>query len=65
MIMEQHIEDPVDILDIVVPRKRVGHVIDLVHDVDASAFVTVEEVRSLRGGYVQSGGRKFPSVVGV
>lgn len=56
-------EQPVDILNIVVPRKQVGHVMDVVHDVDARAFVTVEEVRAHRGGHLHSGGRKFPSVV--
>lgn len=44
---------PVDILNVVARRRQVPEVIDLVHANDADAFVTVEEVRSTRGGFFQ------------
>ncbi|NBC18039.1 MAG: DUF2179 domain-containing protein [Bacteroidetes bacterium] len=53
-------EQSVTILDVVVPRRRVNVVLDLVREHEPDAFVTVEEVRSMRGGYVRPGGRKMP-----
>ena len=44
-------EQPVQILDVVTKRKQVDDVIDIVQSHDASAFVTVEEVRATQGGY--------------
>lgn len=53
-------ETPVEILNVVVQRRDVPEVVRLVHDVDKAAFVSIEEVRSMRGGYVRPGGRKMP-----
>lgn len=53
----------VDILNIVVQRKRVPIVLDIVQEHDPDAFISVEEVRSIEGGYVRPGGRKFPFLV--
>lgn len=50
----------VDLLKIVVPRRRAGTIIDLVRDYDPDAFITVEEVRATQGGYMQLAGRKTP-----
>lgn len=47
-------EHPVHILNIVTERKRVDEVIRIVHASDDHAFVTVEEVRTTRGGYFRS-----------
>ncbi len=55
-------ESAVDILNVVVPRKSVPHVLALINEHDAEAFVSVEEVRSTRGGYIRPGGRKTPYV---
>lgn len=53
-------ESAVEILNVVVPRRRVPHVLALIGDHDPDAFVSVEEVRSTRGGYIRPGGRKMP-----
>lgn len=59
-------EGAVDILDVVVRRRRVDDVLRLVREHDPEAFVTVEEVRSAHNGYhasvpfVRPGGRKMP-----
>lgn len=50
----------VDLLRIVVPRRRAATLIELVRDYDPSAFITVEEVRATQGGYLQMAGRKTP-----
>lgn len=50
----------VRILNLVVPRKRVPEVVRLLQKHDPDAFITVEEIRSTRGGYFQLGGRKTP-----
>lgn len=57
----------VDILNIVVPRRRVREVIQIIQASDPDAFITVEEVRSTLGGQVLAagpiwypGGRKGP-----
>lgn len=44
-------EAPVDILNVVTSRRRVPEVMEVVRDQDADAFVTVEDVRSTRGGF--------------
>ncbi len=44
-------EQPVCILNVVAGRRQVPEVIDLVHAHDPKAFVTVEEVRTTRGGH--------------
>lgn len=60
-------ESEVDILNVVVQRKRVPEVLAIVHDGDPEAFVTVEEVRNMRNGHLppvtgifRPGGRKMP-----
>jgi uncharacterized protein YebE (UPF0316 family) len=53
-------ESDVEILNVVVPRKSVPRVLSLIGDSDPDAFVSVEEVRTTRGGYVRPGGRKMP-----
>lgn len=53
-------EQSVSILDIVVPRRRVPDVLETLGEHEPKAFITVEEVRSVRGGYVRPGGRKLP-----
>ncbi len=54
-------ESAVDILNIIVQRKKVPNVIRLLHEIDPTAFVTVEEVRTTRGGYWHSGGIEEPN----
>lgn len=53
-------EHTVSILNVVVPRKSVPHVLAVLNENDPDAFVSVEEVRSTRGGYLRPGGRKTP-----
>lgn len=50
----------VDLLRIVVPRRRAATLIELIRDYDPSAFITLEEVRATQGGYLQVAGRKTP-----
>lgn len=50
----------VDILNVVTPRRRVPNVIRIIREQDSTAFLSVEEVRSVEGGYVRPGGRKLP-----
>ena len=57
-------ESSVEILNVVVPRKRVAEVMGIVRSFNPKAFVTVEEVRSAHGGHVRPGGRKTPFLVG-
>ena len=57
-------ESAVEILNVVVPRKRVGEVMGIVRSHASKAFVTVEEVRSAHGGHMRPGGRKTPFLVG-
>jgi uncharacterized protein YebE (UPF0316 family) len=45
-------ESDVSILDVVVRRKNVPHVLRIVEQADPAAFVTVEEVRTARNGYM-------------
>lgn len=52
----------VDLLQIVVPRRRVSSVIRFLLKGDAHAFITVEEVRATHGGHLQLAGRKTPMV---
>ncbi len=52
----------VDILDVIVRRRSVPHVIRIIRDEDPAAFLSVEEVRAIQGGYVRPGGRKLPFV---
>lgn len=53
-------EHDVVMLNIVVPRRNVTRVMRIVGDNDPDAFVSVEEVRTTRGGYIRPGGRKMP-----
>lgn len=53
-------ERDVEILNVVVPRRRVPTVLKVIGEYDPDAFVSVEEVRSIRGGYIRPGGRKMP-----
>ena len=57
-------ESAVEILNIVVPRKRVTDVLGIVQSFEPKAFVTVEEIRATHGGYVRPGGRKLPYLMG-
>lgn len=50
----------VDILNVVAPRRRVPHVIRIIREQDPTTFLSVEEVRSVEGGYIRPGGRKMP-----
>ncbi|MEX0599152.1 MAG: DUF5698 domain-containing protein [Rhodothermales bacterium] len=53
-------ESSVDILNVVVPRRRVSQVIDIIRRSDPSAFVSIEEVRSVQGGHSLPAVRKLP-----
>lgn len=53
-------ENDVVMLNIVVPRRNVSRVMRIIGDSDPDAFVSVEEVRTTRGGYIRPGGRKMP-----
>ncbi len=44
-------ENLVGIVDAIVPRKNVQHVIELVESVDSKAIVTVSEARTVQRGY--------------
>lgn len=57
-------ESDVEILNVVVPRRNVPRVLALIGENDPDAFVSVEEVRTTRGGYVRPGGRKMPFMTG-
>jgi uncharacterized protein YebE (UPF0316 family) len=50
----------VDLFSIVVPRRRVDSVTQILRAHDPRAFVTIEEVRATRGGYMALAGRKTP-----
>ena len=50
----------VELLKIVVPRRRADTLIELIRDYDPDVFITVEEVRATQGGYMQLAGRKSP-----
>lgn len=56
---------PVEILNVVVPRKRVSDVVGIILSFEPEAFITVEEIRAAHGGYVRPGGRKLPYVTSV
>ncbi len=47
----------VDILNIIVQRRHVPHVLTLLQETDDTSFVTVQEVRSTTGGFLPSMGR--------
>lgn len=53
-------ESRVEVLNTVVKRREVPEVIRTLQRHDADVFVTVEEVRSITGGYLQLAGRKQP-----
>ncbi len=53
-------EDAVEILDLIVARRHVAEVTQLLRQVDPEVFISIEEVRAVQGGYVRPGGRKFP-----
>ncbi len=50
----------VTIINVVARRKKVPHVIDILQTHDPDVFVTVEEVRTVQGGFIRPGGRKMP-----
>ena len=50
----------VDILNVVVPRRNVPKVVSIIREQDPEAFMSVEEVRSVQGGYIRPGGRSMP-----
>lgn len=39
-----------------VPRKRVNHILDIVKALEPNSFITIEDVRSFKSGFVSSGG---------
>lgn len=53
----------VDLLHLVVRRREVRFVIDILKKYDPEVFITVEDVRGQYGGYIRPGGRKSPSLV--
>ncbi|MGD8698046.1 MAG: DUF2179 domain-containing protein [Gemmatimonadales bacterium] len=50
----------VELLKIVVPRRRTDTLTELIRDYDPDSFITVEEVRATQGGHMQLAGRKTP-----
>ena len=50
----------VDILNVIVPRRRVPTIVRIIRDEDPTAFLSVEEVRAIQGGYIRPGGRTTP-----
>lgn len=52
-----------DILNLIVPRSKVDVVLKHLHEFAPEAFVSVEEVRSMHGGYVRPAGRKSPWLI--
>lgn len=50
----------VDILNVVAARRSVPHVIRIIREHDPATFLSVEEVRSVEGGYLRPAGRKLP-----
>lgn len=50
----------VEILNVVVQRKEVPHVMRVLKAADPDVFITVEEIRSTYGGTWRPGGRKLP-----
>ena len=42
---------PVSLINVTAPQKNVAEIIRLINEVDATAFVTVEEARSVVRGY--------------
>ena len=42
---------PVSVVNVIVPRKKVAAIIRLVNEIDATAFVTVEEARKVLRGF--------------
>jgi uncharacterized protein YebE (UPF0316 family) len=56
----QGLHSSVDILNVVVPRRNVPQVVKIIREEDPEAFMSVEEVRSVQGGYIRPGGRKMP-----
>lgn len=55
----------VDILNVIVPRRRVPNIIRIIRDEDPAAFLSIEEVRAIQGGYIRPGGRKMPVLTGL
>jgi uncharacterized protein YebE (UPF0316 family) len=41
----------VDLINCSIPRRQVSHVTDMVRQIDENAFITVEDVRQIRGGF--------------
>jgi uncharacterized protein YebE (UPF0316 family) len=39
-----------------VPRKKVKHIIDIVETLEPNSFITIEDVRSFKSGFISSGG---------
>ncbi len=45
----------VDMINCSIPRRQVSHVTEMVKQIDDSAFITVEDVRQVRGGFWRRG----------
>jgi uncharacterized protein YebE (UPF0316 family) len=45
---------PVQVIDAVVPRKQAKRLLQLVNQVDAASFVTIEEARKVMRGYLRA-----------
>jgi uncharacterized protein YebE (UPF0316 family) len=41
----------VDLINCSIPRRQVAHVTEMVKQIDENAFITVEDVRQVRGGF--------------
>ncbi|RLD13128.1 hypothetical protein DRI50_07770 [candidate division KSB1 bacterium] len=48
-----------DFLYVVVPRKKVKHVLDIVKDYDPNAFISITDVRNTYSGFIQNQRRKL------
>lgn len=55
------LQSSVDILNIVVARRNVPNVVEIIRQSDPEAFLSVEEVRSVEGGHIRPGGRRLPT----
>jgi uncharacterized protein YebE (UPF0316 family) len=45
----------VDLINCSIPRRQVSHITEMVKQIDENAFITVEDVRHVRGGFWRRG----------
>lgn len=55
---------PVEILNIVVDRRKVPDVLTLINTHAPATFVTIEEIQTTFGGFIHPAGRKWPFLEG-